>query len=280
VKVRSTRSVKIVTNLLPNLNLEQGSSTLCEIRADLVGDPGIFSISPGPLPEGVNLANGNQSLAIDRNVFVGTTIDIDPQAPLSSARQLLGVNWEVAADDLHNAVTGSQNFNLRIVAPEPAELLFDVDSISFKDSTPAGGDAHVLLRRDGTYKFWGHFHDSGAADINYNVALIVMDPQGNAFTFAHAGTVHGHLTPGSSDDDWQIEGRDDRIAQGWLLLLEGSAVSSAARADTDLANILIEAIGVLGLIIGATSLAIQLLQIKGIVPTGPTTTAPVPTPAG
>ena len=234
VTVMSTRSVRIISSLLPNLSLEQGSSTFCEIRADLTGDPGTFSISPGSLPEGVSLTHGNQSLPIDGSVFVGISIDIDPQAPLSSASQLLSLNWEVAADDLHNAITGTQDFNLRIVPPDVAELPFDVDSISFSDHTPAGGNAHVLLRRDGTYKFWGHFHDSGAADINYSVGLLVADPKGNAFTFAHSGTVHGHLVPGSADDPWESEGRDDRIAGGWLLLLEGSVVSWAARADTDL----------------------------------------------
>jgi hypothetical protein len=251
LKVMSNRSVRIVTNLLPILSLEQGSGTLCEIRADMVGAPGVFSISPGTVPEGVSLDNGNQSLPIDRSVFVGTTIDVDPQAPLSTTRQVLSVNWEVAADELHNAVTGSQNFNLRIVPPAPAELPFDVDSITFDDHQPAGGDAHLLLRRDGTYKFWGHFHDSGAADINYSVGLTVMDPKGNVYTFAHPGTVHGHLTPGSADDDWAVEGRDDRIAQGWLTLLEGSVVTWAARADTDLGNIILEAVGVLGTVLGA-----------------------------
>lgn len=277
VKVMATRSVRIVTNLLPNLSLEQGSSTLCEIRADLVGDPGTFSISPGALPEGVSLANGNQSLPIDRSVFVGTTIDIDPQAPLSTAPQPLSVNWEVAADNLHSAITGSRNFNLRIVPPAPAELTFDVDSIAFSGSAPASGNAHVLLRRDGTYKFWGHFHNSGAADINYSMALVVMDPKGNVFSFAHPGTVHGHLVPGSPDDDWEIEDRDDRIAQGWLLLLEGSGVSWSARADTDLTNIVFEAIGALGTILGGISLVLQLLE-KPVVPPGPTTSVPAPAP--
>ena len=278
ITVMATRSVRIITNLLPSLSLEQGSGTLCEIRADLVGDPGVFSISPGSIPEGVSLANGNQTLPIDRSVFVGTTIDIDPQAPLSTAPQLLSVNWAVAADSLHGAVTGSQSFSIRIVPPQPAELPFDVDAITFNDHMPAGGNAHVLLRRDGTYKFWGHFHDSGAADINYSVALTVMDPKGNVFAFAHPGTVHGHLVPGSPDDDWEVEGRDDRIAQNWLTLVEGSVVTWAARANTDLGNIILEAMAALGLIIGATSLGIQILQIYGIIPTSPTAATPVPTP--
>lgn len=278
VKVMAGRSVKIITNLLPNLSLEQGSSTVCEIRADLVGDPGVFSISPGSVPEGVTITNGNQSLPLDRSVFMGTSIDIDPQAPLSTTPQTLSLNWQVAADDLHNAVTGTQSFNLRIVPPEPAALQFDVDSISFNDSAPAGGNAHVLLRRDGTYKFWGHFHDSGAADINYSVGLTIMDPKGNVFSFAHPGTVHGHLVPGSPDDEWSIEDRDDRIAQGWLTLLEGSVVTWAARADTDLTNIIFEAIGALGTILAIVSLSITVLQINGIVPTGPSTSVPAPTP--
>jgi len=256
VKVQSTRRVTIGTNLLPHLNLAQGSSTLCEIRADVVGDPGIFSIAPEAIPEGVSLANGSQSLPVDGSVFVGLSINIDPHAPLSSAAQPLSIRWTVAGDNLHDPVTDTLSFKLHIVAPEPAELQFDAENLVFPNDMPVNGSAHLLLRRDGTYKFWGHFHNSGAVDVNYGVAIAIRDPQATAYTVAHPGKLAGSLTPGLGDDDWENELRDDRIAQNWVVLLEGSTQSVAWRARMDLANITAEAVGALGTVLAVVALVV------------------------
>ena len=65
------------------------------------------------------------------------------------------------------------------------------------------GWTQLGLNSDGTASFRGHVHDSGPTGYNYvltTVLLDVLDQQGRALAFAHAGSVHGTFDIGSRDD--------------------------------------------------------------------------------
>jgi hypothetical protein len=230
------------------------------LRFVVTGDPGVLSISPGPLPFMVSLDNAQQTAQVNGTAFMGVTINVDPQAPLSTTPMPLIISWVLAADTLHDAVSGVVQFNLRIVAPTPADLSFDIDSITFNDSTPANGDVHAVFRRDGSFNFHGHFHNSGAVDINYHLMAAVLDAQGNLYTMPHSGRVAGSLTPGLADDNWNEERRDDSISRNWVVLLEGGLQFKAiASATTDFAGLGPQALGVALDLPGVVSEIITLL---------------------
>lgn len=259
VTVKSGRTVQVISSLLPDVNLAQGDSVLCELRFIVSGGPGVLSMSPGNVPFGISLGNAQQTVNVDGEFFIGVNIDVDPQAPLNTTPTPLTLNYSVAADSLHDAVGGTVTFNVRILAPEPADLPFDINSITFDDSTPANGDVHTVFRRDGTFNFHGHFHNSGAIDLNYNLVAGVLDAHGTLYTMLHSGTVHGSLEPGSPDDNWNEEDRNDAIAQNWVVLLAGgNQFHCVASTRTDFANLTVEALGialgVAGVVLGVVAL--------------------------
>jgi hypothetical protein len=263
VTVKSQRSVQVISSLLPDVNLAQGDSVLCELRFIVSGGPGVLSLSPGAVPFGVSLENAQETVNVDGEFLIGVNINIDPQAPLNTTPTPLTLNYNVAGDALHDAVNGTIAFNLRILAPEPAELPFDIDSITFDDSTPANGDVHAVFRRDGTFNCHGHFHNSGAIDLNYNLVAGVLDANGNLYTMLHSGRVAGSLAPGSPDDNFNEEDRNDAIAQNWVVLLAGgNEFRCVASTTTDFANITVEALGIALGIAGVVLGVIALIPAK------------------
>jgi hypothetical protein len=56
-----------------------------------------------------------------------------------------------------------------------------------------GGSAHLLVTKTGAFTFSVHTHDSGADNINYSLAAVLMTQSGLAFTFEHQGGVEGTL---------------------------------------------------------------------------------------
>jgi hypothetical protein len=261
--VKSQRGVQVIPSLLPDVNLAQGASVLCELRFIVSGGPGVLSLSPGTVPFGVSLENAQETVNVDGEFFIGVNINIDPQAPLNTTPTPLTLNYSVAGDTLHDAVNGTIAFNLRILAPEPADISFDINSITFDDSTPANGDVHTVFRRDGTFNFHGHFHNSGAIDLNYNLVAGVLDANGNLYTMNHSGRVAGSLAPGSPDDNFNEEDRNDAIAQNWVVLLAGGLqFRCVASTTTDFANITVEALGTALGIAGVVLGVIALLPAK------------------
>jgi hypothetical protein len=81
---------------------------------------------------------------------------------------------------------------------------------------PLGGNAHLVMRKNGNFTFSCHAHDSGFNNIDYVVAAVLMTSRGIAFTFAHSGNVEGTVaglpfgTP-DRDDDFVIGGNNPMI---------------------------------------------------------------------
>ena len=140
--------------------------------------------------------------------------------------------------------------------PLPTELHFDVDSIVFDDGVSVGGFAHLTLRKDGTFSFTGHFHDSGAVEFNVGLVWGVKDSANRLYTFQHSGHVAGTFEPGSRDDDWNVDGRNDAIAQHWTALAAGSGSTLKASASLDMVNLTNAVIGAAGMVLGVVAIVV------------------------
>ena len=138
----------------------------------------------------------------------------------------------------------------------PASFDFDFNPIVFGGGVPVGGNSHLTIRKDGSYTFSGHFHDSGATE--YNVALVwaVKDFQNMVYTFQHSGHVSGTFEPGSRDDDWTIDSRNDNIANRWVYIAAGSSGTAKADANIDIINLTNSLIGTLGTVLGVIAIAV------------------------
>ncbi|MCZ2404222.1 hypothetical protein IV498_13795 [Paenarthrobacter sp. Z7-10] len=81
-----------------------------------------------------------------------------------------------------------------------------------------GGWGEVTVFDDGTTRWRGHAHDSGADGYDFGVSALLGDRNGHAIALAHSGHVGGTFTAGSRNHDW-----DDRYP--------GQPILSAHYAD-------------------------------------------------
>lgn len=65
-----------------------------------------------------------------------------------------------------------------------------------------GGWVEVTLNPDGSQRWRGHAHDSGADGYDFGVSAVVRSRSGRAIGFAHHGHVGGTITSGSRNHDW------------------------------------------------------------------------------
>jgi hypothetical protein len=150
-------------------------------------------------------------------------------------------------------------FNFALPHDLSPELNFDFSPIVFGGGTPVGGNAHVTLRQDGSFTFFGHFHDSGAPDFNDAIAVAVKDSQNIVYLFQHTGHMSGTFSSGSRDDDWRIDSRDDRIANNWGFISTGSQGHAKSSTSADLTNIVNGLIGSLGTVLGVVGIVVAVV---------------------
>jgi predicted ABC-type ATPase len=67
-----------------------------------------------------------------------------------------------------------------------------------------GGWMKVTINPDGSVRWHGHAHDSGADGYDFGVSAVVRTSSGRAVAVAHSGHVGGTFTSGSRDDDWDV----------------------------------------------------------------------------
>lgn len=155
-------------------------------------------------------------------------------------------------------VLGSRAGELHIQEwiPLPDQLDFDWNPINFDNGVPVGGSSHLTIHKDGTYKFTGHFHDSGATEYNMTLAWAIKDSNNNAYTFQHSGHVSGTFESGSRDDDWNIEGQNDSLSSNWANIVASNSGSALSAANIDLTNLVNSLIGTLGTVLGIVAIVI------------------------
>jgi hypothetical protein len=65
-----------------------------------------------------------------------------------------------------------------------------------------GGWVTVTVNLDGSVRWQGHAHDSGADSYDFGISALVRTPAGRAIALAHSGHVSGTFAAGSRDHDW------------------------------------------------------------------------------
>lgn len=66
-----------------------------------------------------------------------------------------------------------------------------------------GGSITVTVNLDGSVRWQGHAHDSGADGYDFAMSALVRTPGKRAIALAHQGHVGGTFTSGSRDHDWE-----------------------------------------------------------------------------
>lgn len=141
----------------------------------------------------------------------------------------------------HNGMPGTSPSAAPGVAPSalPTQLgPFNASNITFNNGVPVGGFAQLTLHSNGQYSFTGHFHDSGAVGYNDELAWVVVDASGVAYTFKHSGHMGGTFTSGSRDDNWNVNGTNPAIANGWSNLCRSYRWRWQASVNWDVASTL------------------------------------------
>jgi hypothetical protein len=190
--------------------------------------PGFFHLRCLGDLEGPRFLDGNTSAGT-----VGLAPHTDPP--------FTGTRWEVL--DLGPAAL-------------PDFLSFETGPIVFAEGIPVGGFAHLTVRRNGSFSFRGHFHNSGAVDFNVSMAWGLKDVGNQLFTFQTSGEMAGTFGPGSRDHDWNDEGNHEALAQRWTALAAGATTTWRAETDVDIFNVTNAMIGAAGLVIGVVALVV------------------------
>lgn len=140
--------------------------------------------------------------------------------------------------------------------PLPAQLDFDWNPIVFGGGVAVGGSSHLTIRKDGSYSFSGHFHDSGGLEYNMSLAWAVKDANDQVYTFATQGHVAGTFESGSRDYNWANDAQNDAIANNWAAIVAANHATASATADGDITALVNGLIGTLGTVLGIVAIVI------------------------
>jgi hypothetical protein len=110
--------------------------------------------------------------------------------------------------------------------------------------------AHVILRQDGTYRWWGEIHNSSAVETNINVAFLLKDTQNNAYPL-QVQRVHtsGFFEPNQRNVVWGDSMQDQpnaSLKDNWIFLAAGYRGLCNVSANLDSVNMLLAIAAVLG----------------------------------
>jgi hypothetical protein len=86
-----------------------------------------------------------------------------------------------------------------VLDPDPVELSAPIATGGL---AALGGSCKVTINPDGSVRWQGHAHDSGADGYDFAISAIVRTPAGRAIALAHGGHVGGTFSSGSRDHDW------------------------------------------------------------------------------
>jgi hypothetical protein len=115
----------------------------------------------------------------------------------------------------------------------PNVLDFKTNQITFNNGCPVGGWAEIRLYKNGNYEFWGHFHDSGAPSYDAGIGWVIVDNEGQGFSFEAKVHLNGTFESGSRDGDWHQTGNRPEINQHWANLCAGSHAKWSANVNWD-----------------------------------------------
>ncbi|KAH0566077.1 hypothetical protein GP486_000515 [Trichoglossum hirsutum] len=140
--------------------------------------------------------------------------------------------------------------------PLPDHLDFDNNYV-FPDGVAAGGNTHLRLSSSGDMQFSGHFHDSGAVDYDYAVAIVLTDADNQAYSSTQQGKISGTtgvLFGGSRDSDWNLTANNPAVASSWRAIVAQYSVTAQSKVNIDIKSLLDEVMSIIekaGPIVGA-----------------------------
>ncbi len=91
-----------------------------------------------------------------------------------------------------------------------------------------GGWFTMTVNQDGSVRWQGHAHDSGADGYTFGISALLRPPSGRVIAFAHTGHVGGTFTPGSRDHNW------DQLAPSDAIIRSNLAHYSAGKLETNI----------------------------------------------
>jgi hypothetical protein len=106
--------------------------------------------------------------------------------------------------------------------------------IDFPAGIALGGWYDLVITSRGDISFSGHLHDSGIDSYNNTISIVLMTPDGLAYSVTHSGKTAGQtfITPGSSDDNWADNTQSALIAANWDNQFALAAAKMGKQADS------------------------------------------------
>jgi len=89
------------------------------------------------------------------------------------------------------------------------------DNIVFPTGIALGGWYDLVITSHGDISYSGALHDSGLDSYNGSISVVLMTPDGIAYSVTHNGKTHGTLEAGSRDDNWADNTQSPLIAANW-----------------------------------------------------------------
>jgi hypothetical protein len=149
-----------------------------DVRFDLVSAP------PG-------IAMDSRSFGIDRDQVITLTAWVDDPAPDDCS-------YVLAWTAINGTQSGQMNWQLHVARPVTIAGTIESGGLA-----ALGGWYEISLNPDGTTRWRGSAHDSGADGYDYALSAVVRAPgSGRRLAFVHRGHVGGTVTSGDRDDSW------------------------------------------------------------------------------
>lgn len=146
--------------------------------------------------------------------------------PAMHARALFGHAAE-SLEKVRASVAVPRAVSINTLAREyTRELVFDEPLVT-AGGVALGGHQRLTVRRDGSYRFQGHFRATGfpsfqvslVTTLGYAVAVPGSPtPAAAQIAFAAQGRVHGTNEPGDREHSWDVQGKLSLIQSEWHAL--------------------------------------------------------------
>lgn len=114
-------------------------------------------------------------------------------------------------------------------------------NINLDNGVPVGGNLNLVVKPNGHWRYWGHFHDSGFFPYTIESVVGLKDSKGKTFTFSQQGNMSGTISfSGSRDYNFNKQGTSDKIKDSWDALTKGHDISCTGGCNANMGSILDE----------------------------------------
>jgi hypothetical protein len=117
--------------------------------------------------------------------------------------------------------------------PVPDNIHLRAD-ITTPDWAPIGGWVDIRVNDQGHFTVSGHMHNSGALNIQYSLAAVLMTPSGAGYGFAREHQIDGSSTlfDRNRDDDWNKDETQPEAAANWSQVSQSRLYCRLVASDT------------------------------------------------